>query len=121
MEVRCSSPVKNGITSSELPGDILLGRTLLYNSLEAFPCSLGLHRWSDTVLFQCSLLGICEPAASPWESRYLRQLPLYFLSHPKRFSFLRPDVCKLKFEGKTFYVIGTQKEVRYCFSNSVIV
>ncbi|XP_006903418.1 PREDICTED: FERM domain-containing protein 3-like [Elephantulus edwardii] len=23
---------------------------------------------------------------------------------------LRPDVCKLKFEGKTFYVIGTQKE-----------
>lgn len=41
----------------------------------------------------------------------------YFSSNPQRFSFLRPDVCKLKFEGKTFYVIGTQKEVRYCFPN----
>ena len=47
-------------------------------------------------------------------------MPLAFSSHPKVFFFsLRPDVCKLKFEGKTFYVIGTQKEVRYCFSNSL--
>lgn len=43
-----------------------------------------------------------------------------FSSHTKRFSFLRPDVCKLKFEGKTFYVIGTQKEVRCHFSNSLL-
>ncbi|OWK07411.1 FRMD3, partial [Cervus elaphus hippelaphus] len=29
----------------------------------------------------------------------------------KRIHLLKwPDVCKLKFEGKTFYVIGTQKE-----------
>ena len=45
----------------------------------------------------------------------------FFSSHPKRFSFLRPDVCKLKFEGKTFYVIGTQKEVRNCFSTCLLL
>nr|XP_051689720.1 FERM domain-containing protein 3 isoform X1 [Oryctolagus cuniculus] len=32
-----------------------------------------------------------------------------------------PDVCKLKFEGKTFYVIGTQKEVRACFSTHLLL
>ena len=45
----------------------------------------------------------------------------FFSSHPKRFSFLRSDVCKLKFEGKTFYVIGAQKEVRNCFSSCLLL
>lgn len=31
----------------------------------------------------------------------------FFFPSPKEIFFLRPDVCKLKFEGKTFYVIGT--------------
>lgn len=45
----------------------------------------------------------------------------FFSFSPKEIFFFRPDVYKLKFEGKTFYVIGTQKEVSDCFSKPVVV
>lgn len=89
--------------------------------LGPFHCS---QAFTDDKTISC-FIAVCLAFVSQPDScgkaRYLGQLPLFFPSHPQRFSFLRPDVCKLKFEGKTFYVIGTQKEVRYCFPNYLLL